>query len=85
MNGWIDDRNKEQDIAMSNEDACVCWFKRATGREPYPFQVCFADGDWLRYAVPVSEHHPDDDLFIVGAAMAKRRFEPVSDREERRS
>lgn len=28
--------------------------------------------------------YPDDDLFIVAAAMATRRFEPVSDREERR-
>jgi hypothetical protein len=28
--------------------------------------------------------YPDDDVFIAGAATAKRRFEPASDREERR-
>jgi len=85
-------------------------FRQATGNESYPFQIRFADGDRLRYAVPVPGNHgvrggrglgegllpvgveeegvgmyPDDDLFMVEAAMAKRRFEPVSDREERRS
>ncbi len=30
------------------------WFHQATGHEPYPFQIRFACGDWLRDAVPVS-------------------------------
>lgn len=38
---------------MSNRDVFVRWFQRATGNEPYPFQIRFADGDWLRNAVPV--------------------------------
>jgi hypothetical protein len=33
---------KEQEIAMSNEDAFVRWFRQATGNEPYPFQIRFA-------------------------------------------
>jgi len=38
---------------MSHKEAFARWFKQATGNEPYPFQICFADGDWLRHAVPV--------------------------------
>lgn len=41
---------------MSNEDAFVRWFQQATGNEPYPFQIRFAHGDWLRNAVPVPSH-----------------------------
>ena len=54
--GWCDqagDGIKEEEIAMSKNDAFVRWFRQATGHEPYPFQICFADGDWLRHAVPV--------------------------------
>lgn len=32
---------------MSNEDAFARWFTQATGNERYPFQIRFADGDWL--------------------------------------
>ena len=38
---------------MCNEDAFARWFGQATGNEPYPFQIRFAEGDWLRSAVPV--------------------------------
>jgi hypothetical protein len=38
---------------MKNKDTFVRWFRQATGHEPYPFQIRFADGDWLRNAVPV--------------------------------
>jgi len=40
---------------MSNEDAFVRWFEQAIGNEPYPFQIRFAHGGWLRNAVPVPQ------------------------------
>lgn len=41
---------------MSGSYQFAEWFMRATGHEPYPFQIRFADGDWLRNAVPVPGH-----------------------------
>ncbi len=41
---WKDDGNKEEEVAMSNKDAFVRWFRQATGNEPYPFQIRFARG-----------------------------------------
>ena len=29
---------------MNNTDKFVRWFRQATGHEPYPFQIRFADG-----------------------------------------
>jgi hypothetical protein len=38
---------------MNNKEACARWSQYATSHEPYPFQIRFADGDWLRNAVSV--------------------------------
>jgi hypothetical protein len=35
------------------DKAFTQWFQQATGCTPYPFQIRFACGDWLRHAVPV--------------------------------
>jgi hypothetical protein len=41
---------------MTDDMRFTDWFKRATGHEPYPFQIRFAHGDSLRNAVPVAGH-----------------------------
>jgi len=55
--GWCDqagDGIKEEEIAMSKNDAFVRWFRQATGHEPYPFQICFACEPMLLHFLEVA-------------------------------
>jgi hypothetical protein len=74
-----DDGTKEQKGSMNNTEAFARWFRQATDNEPYPLQIRFTCGDWLRNVVPVPGHKAgrgEGLLVDVPTGMGKTAMAP---------